>query len=111
MISDAHEVLAACADAHAFFFKTISANDVGGTTGHQAGFYMPVNTWPMFFDAPGVKGETRDRHISVHWIDGTITRSRFIWYGKRTRSEYRMTRVLSHLGPEYVGHGLVMVRS
>ena len=31
------------------FCKFISANDVGATGAHQAGFYIPKNCWPLMF--------------------------------------------------------------
>lgn len=45
------------------FCKFISANDVGVTGAHQAGFYIPKNCWPLMFDAPGIKGTNKDRFI------------------------------------------------
>lgn len=72
--------------------KFISANDVGLTGGHQNGFYLPKAFWQMFTTVPPVKGENGEQFVKVLWQDGRTTDSRIIWYGKGTRSEYRLTR-------------------
>jgi len=99
-----------CTKSEGFFFKFISANDVGATGAHQAGFYMPIDIWPLFFDKPGRKGENRDKYIRVHWDNSFVTESRFIWYGKRTRSEYRLTRGFTFLTDENVGDILILAK-
>ena len=75
------------------FCKFISANDVGATGAHQAGFYIPKNCWPLMFDAPGIKGTNKDRFIKIRWQNDFETVSRFIYYGSGTRNEYRLTRL------------------
>jgi len=74
------------------FCKFISANDAGLTGGHQEGFYIPKNSIPLMFDSPGIKGNNKDRLISIKWQDTFLTESRFIYYGQGTRNEYRLTR-------------------
>jgi len=74
------------------FCKFISANDAGLTGGHQEGFYIPKNSIPLMFDTPGIKGQNKERLISIKWQDIFITESRFIYYGQGTRNEYRLTR-------------------
>ena len=74
------------------FCKFISANDCGKTGGHQAGFYIPKNSIPLMFDSPGIKGENKDRFITIKWQKDFETESRFIYYGRGTRNEYRLTR-------------------
>lgn len=74
------------------FCRYITGNDTGTTGAHQAGFYMPKVTWPLFFDSPGVKGENKDKYVSIKWQDEFYTESRFIYYGKASRNEYRLTR-------------------
>lgn len=74
------------------FCKFISANDAGSTGGHQAGFYIPKNSISLMFDVPGVKGENKERFITIRWQNDFETQSRFIYYGKGTRNEYRLTR-------------------
>jgi type II restriction enzyme len=101
--------IASCAEAEAFFFKYVSANDVGATGSHQAGFYMPRDSWKMFFHEPGERGENRDTWLHVQWDHGT-TKSRFVWYGKKTRSEYRLTNGFQFLSPDNVGDLLVLAK-
>jgi hypothetical protein len=74
------------------FCKFISANDCGKTGGHQTGFYIPKNSVPLMFDTPGMRGENKDRFITIKWQKDFETNSRFIYYGKGTRNEYRLTR-------------------
>jgi len=74
------------------FCKFISANDAGKTGGHQEGFYMPKSVISLMFDKPGEKGQNLDRFIKIKWQNDFETQSRFIYYGKGTRNEYRLTR-------------------
>jgi EcoRII C terminal/Restriction endonuclease EcoRII, N-terminal len=72
--------------------KFISPNDVGLTGSHQYGFYLPKQVWKMFTPQPPTKGINHEHPVSVTWQDGRITSSVVHWYGKGTRSEYRITR-------------------
>ncbi len=72
--------------------KYITANDTGATGGHQAGFHIHKSSWPLFFEDEGVKGENKEKFITIKWQDDFETNSRFIYYGKGTRNEYRLTR-------------------
>lgn len=72
--------------------KYITANDVGATGGHQSGFHIHKNAWPLFFDTEGIKGENKDKFITIKWQNDFETDSRFIYYGVGTRNEYRLTR-------------------
>lgn len=74
------------------FCKYITGNDTGTTGAHQAGFYMPKEAWPLFFDSPGVRGDNKDKYINIKWQDDFYTESRFIYYGRLSRNEYRLTR-------------------
>lgn len=74
------------------FCKFITANDTGSTGSHQSGFHIHKHSWKLFFDSEGVKGENKDRHISIRWQDEFETSSRFTYYGVGTRNEYRLTR-------------------
>lgn len=102
------KLLSDCSSTAGYFFKYISANDAGKTGAHQAGFYIPRNVWPLFFDKPGKKGENKDIWINIKWPDGTSTQSRFIWYGRGTRAEYRLTNGFSFLTNDNVGDILVL---
>jgi len=74
------------------FTKFITANDTGTTGGHQAGFHIHKNAWPLFFSKPGEKGNNRDLMVTIKWQNDFVTTSRFIYYGVGTRNEYRLTR-------------------
>lgn len=74
------------------FCRFITANDTGKNGSHQAGFYIPKCAVSLLFDTPGKKGENKDKFVEVKWQDDFITESRFIYYGKETRNEYRITR-------------------
>lgn len=102
------KLIDSCKKSEGYFFKYVSANDTGTTGAHQAGFYMPRESWSLFFDSQGKKGENREKWININWPDGTITRSRFIWYGKGTRAEYRLTNGFSFLKDDDVGDILVL---
>jgi len=76
------------------FCKFVSANDAGDTGAHQAGLYIPKNSSKLLFDEQGAKGEMKERLVTMQWpFDNVITTSRFIYYGKETRNEYRITRL------------------
>jgi type II restriction enzyme len=109
-MEDLEKLINDCQTSDGFFFKYISANDTGTTGAHQAGFYMPKNIWPLFFVKPGQKGENKDSWVKVRWSNGIETDSRFIWYGKGTRSEYRLTNGFTFLDDDNVGDILVLIK-
>lgn len=95
------------------FSKFIKANDTGTTGAHQAGFHIPKNAWRLFFDKEGVKGSNQDKFITIKWQDDFETQSRFIYYGVRTRNEYRLTRFgknFPFLQDENVGDLLIICK-
>jgi type II restriction enzyme len=96
------------------FCKFISANDAGKTGAHQEGFYIPKNSVSLFFEEPGKKGENRDRFITIKWQNDFETKSRFIYYGRGTRNEYRLTRFgrgFPFLTEDSVGDLLILSKS
>ncbi|MCB1138636.1 MAG: hypothetical protein KDK25_01800 [Leptospiraceae bacterium] len=97
-----------CLESRGFFFKFLSANETGATGSHQAGFYIQREAYWLFMDSPGKKGENRDRHVLIHWPDGSSTTSRFTWYGKGTRSEYRLTQGFHFLDESNTGDLLIL---
>lgn len=102
-----------CISHELAFTKFISANDAGATGSHQSGFYIPLNSWQILFDSPGIKGENKDRSVKIRWQDEFETESRFIYYGRNTRNEYRITRFgrgFPFLGPECMGDLFVLVK-
>jgi hypothetical protein len=95
------------------FCKFISANDAGATGAHQAGLYFPLESWPILFESPGQKGENKEKFVTIRWQDDFETDSRFIYYGQKTRNEYRITRFgrgFPFLKDEYVGSLFVIVQ-
>ena len=78
------------------FCRFITANDTGKTGSHQAGFYIPKCAATILFSTPGQKGENKDKYTSIKWQDDFTTESRFIYYGRGTRNEYRITRFGKH---------------
>lgn len=96
------------------FCKFLSANDTGATGGHQAGIYIPKSSFRILFNLPGEKGENKDKWVKIKWQDDFVTSSRFIYYGKGTRNEYRITnfgRDFPFLNTEYTGALFVFVKT
>lgn len=92
--------------------KFISPNDVGLTGGHQCGYYLPKSVWQMFTPHPPQKGRNDETEVTVRWQEERVTESRVKWYGKGTRSEYRLTRFgrdFPFLTADSVGDLLVLV--
>jgi len=92
--------------------KIISPNDVGATGGHQSGYYLPKEVWYLFTPQKPEKGENHHHPVNIIWQDGNITNSNVIWYGKNTRSEYRLTRFgrnFPYLENDNVGGLLVLI--
>ncbi len=100
----------ACLESTGFFFKFLSANETGATGSHQAGFYIHREAYWLFMPAPGKKGENDYRDVEIHWPDGMVTESKFRWYGKGTRSEYRLTQGFHFLNEDNTGDLLILVR-
>jgi hypothetical protein len=81
------------------FRKTLSANDVGTTGGHQAGVLIPKGEKDLLdflpYLDPSVKNP--DAWLSCANPDGHLHRFRFVYYNnkrhdaKGTRNEYRIT--------------------
>jgi hypothetical protein len=92
--------------------KFITANDVGLTGSHQCGFYLPKAAWRMFSPHPPEKGSLAKHSVQLQWPDGSRTGSAVTWYGRGTRSEYRLTRFGRNcpwLASDTVGNLLVLV--
>ena len=93
--------------------KPIVPNEIPGMTGsHQYGYYLPKGAWRLYTEHPPVKGENKETAVSVLWQNGQITDSRVKWYGKDTRSEYRLTwfsKGFPYLTRDTVGDLLVLI--
>lgn len=95
------------------FSKFIKPNDTGATGSHQAGFHLPKNSWPLFFEEEGEKGTNKEHFAKIKWQDDFETTSRFIYYGVGTRNEYRLTRFgrgFPFLTDDNVGDLLVLAK-
>lgn len=74
------------------YCKFLTPNDTGETGSHQSGIYIAKNSWNILFDVQGQRGTNMDRMVRIRWQEDFYTDSRFIYYGSRTRNEYRITR-------------------
>lgn len=95
------------------FCKFLSANDTGETGGHQAGIYMAKPAVPILFDRLFEKGSNQEKWVKIKWQDDFETDSRFIYYGRGTRNEYRITnfgRGFPFLRHDYTGSLFVLVK-
>ncbi|MBI5859126.1 MAG: restriction endonuclease [Sphingobacteriales bacterium] len=100
-------------NANQVYTKFITPNDTGVTGGHQSGYHIHKDAWALIFDKPGSKGEQKDNFVTIKWQDDFETSSRFIYYGKKTRNEYRLTRFgkgFPFLTEDNVGDLLILYR-
>ncbi|WP_239616370.1 type II restriction endonuclease [Cohnella mopanensis] len=107
------KAIQACLANPLAFCKFISSNDAGATGAHQFGFYIPLDSWEILFDSPGVRGEMKDKFVTIKWQDDFETDTRFIYYGQKTRNEYRITRFgrgFPYLRDTHVGDLFVLVQ-
>lgn len=94
------------------FCRFITANDVN-LTSHQSGFYVPKEAQALLFEEPGVRGSNKDKFVRIKWQDDFETDSRFIYYGTKSRNEYRITRFgkgFPFLNEEFVGSLLIICK-
>lgn len=96
------------------FCKFLSAKDTGKTGGHQAGIYIAKNSSEILFDKKFERGENISRFVKILWQNEIETESRFIYYGAKTRNEYRITNCgnknFNPLAEENTGALLVIVQ-
>lgn len=86
------QVVEAVNKSEVSYCKFVTANDTGTTGGHQSGFHLHKNSYPLYFDKAGAKGRNKDKFVKIKWQNDFETESRFIYYGQGTRDEYRLTR-------------------
>ncbi len=91
MQSIAEQAIYSAITGEKVFCKFLSANDTGETGGHQSGIYISKPAIPILFNEAGQKGENKDKWVKIKWQNDFITDTRFIYYGKGTRNEYRIT--------------------
>lgn len=100
-------------DSKKAYCKFLAANDVGKTGSHQSGIYIAKEASSLLFDVPGVRGTNKDKYVKIRWQNEFETDSRFIYYGQKTRNEYRITRFgrnFPFLTPEYTGALFVLTQ-
>jgi len=93
--------------------KFLSANDTGLTGGHQSGIYIAKSSYPILFDELGQKGTNKEKWVKIKWQNDWETESRFIYYGRGTRDEYRITNFgkdFPFLRPDYTGALFVLTQ-
>lgn len=94
------------------FVKTLSANDVGATGGHQAGILIPRDQRILSFFPAFAKGNKNPR-ATVDFRDilsGRVWTFNYIYYngrltGESTRNEYRLTGMTDYLREHHVAVG------
>lgn len=103
----------AAAHAQVAYCKFISPNDAGVTGAHQSGYHISRDAFSLIFPEPCVKGQNRDKWVTIKWQDDFETSSRFIYYGELTRNEYRLTRTPRETpfsGDDSVGNLLIICK-
>ena len=113
MMDTVSKSIQAVMDGKLTFCKFLSANDTGQTGGHQAGIYISKPAIPILFTSPGEKGENKEKWVKVRWQEDFETETRFIYYGKGTRNEYRITNFgkgFPFLKPEYTGALFILIK-
>lgn len=98
-------------EAKTSFCRFITGNDAGTTGSHQAGFYIPKPAAKLLFGEECKRGEQHEKWVKIKWQNDFETNSRFIYYGQKTRNEYRITRFgrnFEFLLDKYVGSLLVI---
>lgn len=112
---NAEAAIAAARQYGQALFKFISPNETGATGSHGCGYLLPKPAWRLFTGHPPEKITSRENprdQVRITWQDGRTTDSAIIWYGRLTRSEYRLTRFgkgFPWLDPEFVGSLLVLI--
>lgn len=86
------------------FSKTLSANDVGATGGHQGGILIPKSEAELLAFLPPLDSAIKNPDAWIDCLDDveTMRRLRFVYYNNRlhdhggTRNEYRITYLTSY---------------
>ena len=106
-------VATAVYEAGSALVKFLAPNDVGLTSSHQKGVYLPTNAHHIFSSRAPHRGENWTEKVSVEWQDGIHTDSSVKWYGE-AKSEFRLTgfnriRHFHHLAGEQVGSLFLLI--
>lgn len=83
------------------FWKSLSANDVGSTGGHQGGILIPKGEQELLAILPKLNADTKNPDAWIRCIDdsGHDMKFRFVYYNNKlhdpggTRNEYRITHM------------------
>ena len=83
------------------FRKTLSANDVGATGGHQGGILIPKSEAALLSFLPHLNPRVKNPDAWIICVDetGALNRFRFVYYNNKihdeqgTRNEYRITHM------------------
>jgi len=86
------------------FSKTLSANDVGATGGHQGGILIPKSERELLAFLPPLDSLVKNPDAWIVCIDerGNSRRFRFVYYNNKlhdpagTRNEYRITYMTAY---------------
>ena len=73
--------------------KMISPTDAGISQSNQSGLYLPKSAWRFFSSVAPVEEENHREPVEISWPDGRKTEAVVSWYGKGSRSEFRLTRI------------------
>lgn len=93
-----------------FFYRELTANDVGANGAHQAGIYVHKDYGKSIFPKDFKKGENVHADIIIKWFDSGIEdKCKFIYYGKARRTdEFRFTCISRKFG---VGNHLLIIKT
>jgi Restriction endonuclease EcoRII, N-terminal./EcoRII C terminal. len=114
MSNELQRSIAAIRTGQETLYRFITANDVGSTNAHQAGFYISPKAATFLFDRKGQKGQNMERIVKIAWPGGRVMENKFSYYGRGTRNECRITRFgrdFLYFSDKYVGSLLVLVRN
>lgn len=89
--------------------KVVSPTDAGRSGSRQGGIYLPRQAWRAFSSRPPVEEENHREAVTLRWADGLTSQAMLHWYGKGTRSEFRLTRTTSQITEQHVGDLLVLI--
>ncbi len=93
-MADIEKIVSRVKESQLVYCKFLSANDTSKTHSHQCGIYVAKNSWKILFPRAGVRDENMEFFANITWMDdpNLVTGSRFVYYGRGTRNEYRITR-------------------
>lgn len=112
ILAQAVDVIANATKYKNALLKFITPNNVGTTGSHECGFYLPKAIHGIYTPHAPQKGSNFDHPVTIQWPELLQTQSMVKWYGRGTRSEYRLTgfgKNFPYLKPDQVGNVLVLI--